>query len=101
MGKMFFKIFLFQDSDLVSISSTFYQQLLCTQIPKVQKDTNNLIEVLHFWGSSHVKAARKHVGEIDPDKHRKNQIGLCVSFQNLSSDFEYKNLEPIFICSFC
>ncbi len=32
-----------------SISSTIYEQLLCVQIPKAQKDTDNLTEFLRFW----------------------------------------------------
>jgi len=32
----------------VSISPTFYAQLLHTQIPKAQKDTNHLTEFLRF-----------------------------------------------------
>jgi len=50
---------------LDSISPTFYVQLLHTQIPKAQK---RLMAWLHFCtlGSACVKAAHKHVGEIDP-----------------------------------
>jgi len=33
----------------VSISPTFYEQLLHTKIPKAQKDTNDLTVFLHFW----------------------------------------------------
>ncbi len=29
--------------------TTFYEQLLCAEIPKEQKDTNDLIVFLHFW----------------------------------------------------
>jgi len=73
----------------VSISPTFYKQLfqtnvfikagvnftnvLCVQIPKVQKDSQDTSAKRHLWldylfallGSVHVKAALKHVGEID------------------------------------
>ena len=50
--------------NLVSISPTFYEQLLRTKIPKAQKDTqvNNF---LCFWDLRNVKAACKHVDEID------------------------------------
>jgi len=32
-----------------AISSKFYMKLLLVQIPKVQKDTDNLTKFLHFW----------------------------------------------------
>ncbi len=32
-----------------SISPTFYDQLFCEQIPKVQKYTDDLTVFLHFW----------------------------------------------------
>jgi len=35
--------------DLGFISPSFYEQLLQSQIPKAQKDTNDLTELLHFW----------------------------------------------------
>jgi len=35
--------------DLGSISPTFYTKLLCVQIPKPWKNTDNLTELLHFW----------------------------------------------------
>jgi len=44
----------------------FYEQDLCMQIPKAQKDTDNLTVFFVLLGSAHVKAARKHVGEINP-----------------------------------
>jgi len=37
---------------LWSISSTYYKQLLCSQIPKVQKDIDDLTVFLHFWDLS-------------------------------------------------
>jgi len=46
--------------NLWSISSTFFKKVFCAQIPKAQKDTDDLT------GPSCVKAARKYVGEIDP-----------------------------------
>jgi len=52
-------------ADLVSISSTFYSKLLCTQITKALKFS--LVQDLFvLLVSACVKAARKHVGEIDP-----------------------------------
>jgi len=32
-----------------SISPTFYEQLLCVKIPKVQKETDDLTVFLCFW----------------------------------------------------
>ena len=45
--------------------TTFYEQLLREQIPKGQKniEINQLFALL---GSARVKAARKHIDEIDP-----------------------------------
>jgi len=53
-------------TDLKSILPTFYEQLLCVQIPNAQKDTDDLTPILHSLGSKSVNAARYHVGEIDP-----------------------------------
>jgi len=46
--------------DFINILHT----LLCAQIPKEQKDTEDMTKFLHR--SAHVKAGHKHVGEIDP-----------------------------------
>jgi len=32
-----------------SISPTFYEQLLCAQIPKVEKDSQVFSVFLHYW----------------------------------------------------
>ena len=50
---------------LGSISPSFYEQLLCVQISKAQKDiqVNQLFALL---GPACVKAGRKHLDEIDP-----------------------------------
>ena len=50
---------------LGSISPTFYMQLLHTQIPKAQKRQSNQV-AFALAGSVCIKAARKHVDEIDP-----------------------------------
>jgi len=42
-----------------------YLQLLQAQILKAQTDTVKCQSFLHFW-NLRIKAARKHVGEIDP-----------------------------------
>jgi len=49
-----------------SISPTFYEQLLHAQIPKAQKDTDDLTVFFALLGSAGVKTSCKHVGEIDP-----------------------------------
>ena len=46
-----------------SILTTFYEQVLCAQIPKVQKDTDDWND---FGIYTHVKARHELVGEIDP-----------------------------------
>jgi hypothetical protein len=43
----------------VSISSTFYEQLLHMQIPKVQKGTDDFTFFFAYLGSACVKAAPK------------------------------------------
>jgi len=48
----------------VSISPTVYEQLLHPQIPKAQKDTNDLTIFFALLGSSLIKAACKRVDEI-------------------------------------
>jgi len=52
-------------SVLVSISSTFYEQLLRAGAQKRKKDSQ-VISLFTLLGSTCTKAARKHVGEIDP-----------------------------------
>jgi len=47
--------------------TNFYEQLLLTGIPKAQKDSDDLTVFLRSWDLG-VKAASKHVGEIDPRK---------------------------------
>jgi len=45
----------------------FFEQLLQAQIPKAQKDTDDLIVFFVLLESTGVLAARKrHFGEIDP-----------------------------------
>ena len=50
---------------LGSISPTFYEQLLRTQIPKMKKDSQ-IKQLFALLGPAWVKAARKHIDEIDP-----------------------------------
>jgi len=54
----------------VSISTTFFEQLLHVQIPKAQKDTDDLTVLFALLESLFVKAAHKHVVEIDPSSGR-------------------------------
>ena len=49
----------------VSISPTFYEQLLCVQIPKAQKD-NQLKQLFALLGYALENAGRNHIDEIDP-----------------------------------
>ncbi len=46
-----------QDTVLVSISSTFYKQILLVQIPKVQKRLTTWLTFFVFLGSASIKAA--------------------------------------------
>ena len=47
------------------ISSTFYEELLHAQIPKAQTDSQ-FKQLFGLLGSASVKAAHKHIDEIDP-----------------------------------
>ena len=49
----------------LQFAPTFYEQLLCMQIPKVQRD-RQVKQLFALSGSAHVKAVRKHIDEIDP-----------------------------------
>ena len=49
---------------LGSISPAFYEQLLCVQIPKAQKDSQ-LKQLFALLGSAGIKAAHKHVDDIN------------------------------------
>jgi len=51
----------------VSISSTFYEQLLQAQIPKAQKRQSSFQSFLALLGS-----VRSKVDEIDPKRYNKN-----------------------------
>jgi len=51
----------------VSISSTFYKQLLGVQIPKAQKDIYDLTVTFAHFGSSCIKAACKRLMKLTPD----------------------------------
>jgi len=48
------------------ISSTFYEQLLGVQIPKVQKKTVKLSVFFVLVGSAHVKAAHGTLMKLTP-----------------------------------
>jgi hypothetical protein len=69
----------------VSVSSTFYKQLLCVQIPKAQKDTDDLIVFFALLGSVRVKAAHKllvkltmpHFFTLSPHS---NSFNILLSF---------------------
>jgi len=66
---------------LVSISSTPYEELLRTQIPKEQKNTGNLNVFLHFGGFALVKPLRKLIDEIGPrcEFHQHPTSNVCAS----------------------
>jgi len=59
-----------------SITPTLYKQLLHAEIPKAQKDTDDYV----LLGCMRVKAACKHVGEIDPKclQKFKKKIGANI-----------------------
>ena len=49
----------------MTFSPTFYEQLLRMQIPKAQKDSQ-VKQLFKLFASAGVKAAHKHIDEIDP-----------------------------------
>ena len=53
----------------LSISPTFYKQLLRAQIPRVQKDSQ-VEQLFALLGSALVKAAGEHNDEIDPGRKK-------------------------------
>jgi len=56
---------------LGSISSTFYVHLLHTQIPRAQKNTDNLTEFLRFWNLK--KLCKNMLVKSTPDQ-------VCIFF---------------------
>jgi len=52
----------------VLISSNFYKQLLDAHIPKVKKDTEDLIVFFALLGSACVKVVHKNVDAIDTNR---------------------------------
>ena len=49
-----------------SISPTFYEQLLCTKIPKAQKKLLNLTVFFALLGSVRIKAALRTLVKLTP-----------------------------------
>jgi len=56
----------------VSISSTFYEQLLLVQILKAPKKDSQVISHFELLGSTPRKAERKLVGEIELKRERES-----------------------------
>jgi len=55
-------------------------QLLCAQIPKVQKDTDNFTVVKLLLGSLHVEAAHEMLVKLTPDEDNEFEIKFLISF---------------------
>ena len=72
----------------MSISPTFYEQLLHAQSPKAQKD-GQLKQLFAVLGSAWVKAARKPVDEIDP--RLKSETSVCAAAQKSKKNLQRKN----------
>jgi len=60
-----------------TISSTFYTQLLPVQIPKAQKDTDDMPVFFVLLGSAREKAARKMLMKSTPGVNFTN-IFACI-----------------------
>lgn len=65
LGFLLFKLNFVEPRNLVSISSTFYQQLLRAQIPNAQKDWK-LYCLFALLGSARVKAASRTLVKLIP-----------------------------------
>jgi hypothetical protein len=92
-----------------------FTKVLHAKIPKAQKDTDDLtIHLFALLESSHVKASRKHVGEIDPMKENtearihaqklaRNFLEFSKTFFNVKNDafqvWHWKNLQSFIVCS--
>jgi len=55
-----------EEGDQGSISPTFYEQLLRVQIPKTQKDTDDLTVFFSLLGSALVRTAHKMLVKSTP-----------------------------------
>ncbi len=59
-----------QKSSSISIWAQFHQYFthssFLLQILKAEKDTDDLTAFFELLGSTHVKAGRRHIDEIDP-----------------------------------
>ena len=70
---------------LGSISPSFDEQLLRPQSPKAQKDSQ-LMQLFALSGSAGVKAAQKHVDEMDPFSSAMKGAQHYLSTKSLQSD---------------
>jgi len=55
----------------------FYGQLLCAQIPKVQKDTDGLTVIFGLLGSGGVKAVHKMFVKLTRSNFKDKLSGSC------------------------
>jgi len=86
-----------QNCPQVSISTTFYKQLLHNQIPKAQKDINDLTVFFTLLGYECVKAAHKHVNEINPRHQFHQHFTLAFFVQKCSSGI---SIIKFWLCNF-
>jgi hypothetical protein len=71
----------------VSISSTFYAQLLCAKIPKSAKKTDNLSIFFALLESLFVKAASKMLMKFTPGVNFINILCVHCLYESASSSF--------------
>jgi len=74
------RLTLFPRKDLGSISSTFFEQLLCKQIPKAQK-TYNLTVFFALLGSWCLKAAGKTLLKLTPSYRIKTTLFCEICYK--------------------
>jgi len=77
----------------MSISSTFYEQLLHAQIPKAQKKTDNLTVFFALSGSVCVKAAHRMLIKLTPISAIPVSTGTVIKVKKFKANrlFEHKD----------
>jgi len=80
----------------VSISSTFYSKLLCTQAPKAQK-YSQAVSLFALLGSAREKAACKTVMKLTPPLYPQKISSVISLLKKRSPDSTLK--KKLFCCS--
>jgi len=81
----------------VSISPMLYERLLCTQIPKVPKETKNFTIFIALLGSVYAKAAHRPLMKFTP---RVNFINILFDNFSYKSAMHSFSLVTFWLCNF-